>query len=266
MEYSKNNILGHTVWIIKILNSFDNYDLLLSKVSEALNPLSLNNQIGEGGTMLDFLTAQPEALFVINGGFNHYRKNFYSWPHNNFNIGDPVGLVKIREHYYEDFLDINSYGFFVQQRKKEPWKIIKNTDIDKSFKYILGCTPLLIFEKDKTILNDEMRPVSNGLINPPSYLGHGLQQHPRSAVGIKDEYLYFIIVEQNEVSNGCTLFDLQDIGYFLNLEYFLNLDGGGSTQFYFKDHHKKEWIHNYILDEDKHRVLGNVIALFNSKQ
>lgn len=266
MEYSKNNILGHSVWTIKILNSFEHYDLLLSKVSEALNPLTPNNQIGQGGTMLEFLNKQQNALFVINGGFNHYRKNFYTWPHNNFNIGDPVGIVKIREHYYEDFLDINSYGFFVQEKKKSLWKIIKKNELNKSFKYILGCTPLLIFENHKIVLSDEMKPVDPGVINPPSYLGHGLQKHPRSAVGIKDNYIYFIIVEQNNETNGCTLLELQDIGSFMKLEYFLNLDGGGSTQFYLHDTSKKEWIHNHILDEDKNRVLGNVIALFKSKQ
>ena len=50
---------NRTVWIIKIKNCFDkNNSLLISKVSEAVNPNQINNNIGEGGTLDDILKKQ----------------------------------------------------------------------------------------------------------------------------------------------------------------------------------------------------------------
>ncbi|NCQ52095.1 hypothetical protein GW796_09410 [archaeon] len=90
---------------------------MLSKLSEAILPRTKNNHIGEGSTMDDFLKAQPGVRFIINGGFNHYRKNFYNWTHQEYNVGDPVGLVKIRGHYFEDMLESSAYGFFCPKGK-----------------------------------------------------------------------------------------------------------------------------------------------------
>lgn len=266
MNIEKNiNILpDRNTWIIEFDNIFDNSNnltLLLSKMSEALLPNQKSNHIGAGGTIDEFISIQSGVKFIINGGFNHYRKNYYDWSHQDFNIGNPVGITKIRKHYFEDYLTLDNYGFFIQTSKNDPWKIVKYSQLSKNEKYILGCTPLLIFNGISEELPEEMIPLENGKINPPSMLGHGLQNHPRTAVGIKNNKLVFVLVESSNNIDGCTLKELQDIGVNLQLDYFLNLDGGGSSQFKFKS--ESGWISNYIKDEDKHRVLGNTIVLFD---
>ena len=122
-------------------NANDDLTLLISKASEALSPNIFNNHIGEGGTLNNIIEKQKGIRLIINGGFNHYRKSFYDWNHQNFNVGDPVGIVKIREHIYQDYLDLQHYGFLVQTEKKQPWNILSLKDIDFNAKYILGCTP-----------------------------------------------------------------------------------------------------------------------------
>lgn len=269
--YEKNLTIlpNKTVWIIRFDNFFTpNFTLLISKISEALLPNTIGNHIGEGGTFEHFLKEQKNVRFIINGGFNHYRKNFYNWPHQNFNIGDPVGVAKIREHYYEDFLDIENYGFFVQENKNMPWKIIKFNELDKNSKYILGCTPLLIYQGKAQILPfNKMIPLNKETINPPSFLGHGMESHQRTAVGIKNNELYFILVESNSIENedGCTLLELQSIGLQLALDSFLNLDGGGSSQFRLWNPSTKSWITNSVAEKDKNRILGHAIVLFDDE-
>lgn len=267
MRYSKDKTIleGRTVWIIELENSFSNGStLLLSKVSEAILPQTLGNHVGEGATIDKFLEKQSGVRFIINGGYNHYRKDFYEWSHDNFNVGDPVGLVKIREHYFEDVLDIEHFGFFIQKKKHEPWEIVKHNQLSKNEKYILGCTPLLIHDNEKIQLPiEKMQPVPKGKINPPSVLGHGLQYHPRTAIGIKNNQLIFVLVEGDNGQGGCTLPELQGIGSKLQLSAFLNLDGGGSSQF--RIFENNQWIRNYVSEEDKNRILGNVIVLFEEK-
>lgn len=257
-------ILGNrVVWVISADNDFQNgRTLLISKVSEAVLPNEKENHIGPGSTMDDFIRKQPDVLFVINGGFSHYRKNFYEWAHQDFNVGDPVGIVKIRHHYYEDFIDIEDYGFFVQDEKGLPWKIIRDTDLKKTEKYVLGCTPLLIYEgAPRPLPIKKMAPLPEGTVNPPSVLAHGLAPHPRTALGIKDDQVYFIIVEGDGKTGGCTLEELQNIGIKLQLRHFMNLDGGGSSQFRLRS--EEGYIRNAVAPEDENRILGHVIAIFD---
>lgn len=237
--------------------------LLISKVSEAILPDTENNHVGEGATMDAYLEKQPGVRFIINGGFSHYRKNFYDWKHQDYQVGDPVGMVKIRHHFFEDYIDLSHYGCLIQKDKKQPWQIVKPQKVSKQEKYILGCTPLLIFNQE--ILNIDpqlMSPIELGKINPPSVLGHGLQNHPRTAVGIKNNALYFITVEGNVGEYiGCTLLELQQIGVDLQLDALLNLDGGGSSQF--RIQHDNNIISNKVAPEDSSRILGHVLVLFD---
>ena len=105
--------------------------IIKNKVSEALEPNVKDNHIGKGGTMDEFIAKQKGIRLIINGGFNHYRKDFYHWKQQEFNIGNPVGLLKIREHYFEDFITIEQYGFFIQEEKNKPWKIIQYQDLKR---------------------------------------------------------------------------------------------------------------------------------------
>ena len=253
---------GRTVWVIATPNCFDgDYTLLISKVSEAILPNTVGNHVGEGASMDVFLQLQKNVRFIINGGFSHYRKDFYDWSHDTFHVGDPVGVVKIRQHLFEDVADPTHYGFFVQEDKRLPWSIVSHTDLNKNHKYILGCTPLLIRNTQTCDLDAcVMEPMKHGVVNPPSYLGHGKQRHPRTAVGIRNDTLVFVVVEGINES-GCTLEELQHVGVQLGLEQFLNLDGGGSSQFRYWDGH--QWMGNAVDDKDQHRVLGHVLVVFD---
>ena len=84
----------------------EDLSLIISKSSEAVAPNVNGNIVGEGASLDDIIKAQKGIRFIINGGFNHYRKNFYQWKEQIFNVGDPVGVVKIREHLFEDYIDI----------------------------------------------------------------------------------------------------------------------------------------------------------------
>jgi hypothetical protein len=237
--------------------------LLISKASEALLPDTPNNHIGEGGSINDIIEKQKGIRFIINAGFNHYRKDFYEWDHQDFNVGDPVGIVKIREHFFKDTLPVNDYGYFIQKSKKDNWSIANDSIADLNLhKYILGCTPHLI-QNGLVVPIKTHLPVPNGVINPPSYLGHSSQVHPRTAVAMIGDDIFFILVENNDDgSGGCTLEELQLIGNAFKFQEMLNLDGGGSSQFkLFTD--DNEIINNFVSDEDKKRILGHVFILFD---
>lgn len=259
----KINEIDNIVHIVKY-EQYVNTDLtlLISKVSEAINPLTLNNHIGEGSNLNQFLKKQTNVRFVINGGFSHYRKNFYEWPHQNFNVGDPVGLIKIRDHYFQDYINLNYYGFLIQETKEHLWKIVEKNNITQKEKYILGCTPLLIFNKKNINIPQELMTPLNQKVNPPSILGHGLENHSRTAVGFKGKDIFFLLVEGSKFNKtGCSLIELQKIGNDLNLDSLLNLDGGGSSQF--RLYHQNNYIKNNIDKHEENRILGHVLTIFD---
>lgn len=68
------------------------------------------------------------------------------------------------------------------------------------------------------------------------------------------------MVEGDHQQGGCTLPELQELGLRLELDSFLNLDGGGSSQFRLRG--PNEWVRNRVHPEDENRILGNVIVLF----
>ena len=261
---SKDVLKDRLVNIITIDNKFNkNRTLLISKVSEAITPKGKDNHIGEGSTLNKIIKKKQGVEFIINGGFNHYRKDFYEWSHQNFNIGDPVGIVKIRNLVYNDISsNINHYGFFVQKEKHNPWEIISKKELNNyNYKYIMGCTPLLIYNGKKCKLPEKEMSFKEYSINPPSLLYHGNTNRQRTSVGIKDDKIYFILVDEADNLGGCTLSELQEIGLKLELDSLMNLDGGGSSQF--KLFQNKKWLSNNISNNDKNRTLGNVFILFN---
>lgn len=239
-----------------------NSTLLISKLSEAIKPNQSKNEIGEGSTIDNVFNHQKNIQFIINAGFSHYKKDFYEWNHSNYEIGDPVGLIKIRQHIYNDIIDNEHYGFFVQKDKKSLWTIKSKISNINNYKYILGCTPLLIHHKLPLEIPN-VEPVKQGKVNPPSYLGHGNEIHPRTAVGLKDDKIIFLIIENNEYdSGGCTLKELQHIGETLDLYSLLNLDGGGSSQFRLTE--KDNTIKNFVHSKDEKRILGHAFIIFDN--
>lgn len=254
------------VHVIRYGQQLSHLKLVVSKTSEALHPNAPANHVGEGGTMSELVASQPDLRFAVNGTFNHYRKGFYNWPHDGFQIGDPVGLVKIRGHYYDDHAYLTANGY-LESVTGQDWRISEHPD--QGSKYILSSRPILLWEgKPVPLPADEMVPVEAGMVNPPSFLGHGLQRHARTAVGVDGKgNLVFIVVEGEGAgeSAGVTLLELQKIGEQLALVSMLNLDGGGSSRFWMKaeDGSVRE---NQVAPEDEERVLGNVLMLFSTNR
>lgn len=237
--------------------------MIASKSSEALLPDTVGNHVGEGGTFDNLVNSQPDIRFMVNGTFNHYRKSFYEWPHTGFEVGDPVGFVKIREHMYED----SAYGAlngFLCRIERHRW-VISSAPM-KGSKYVVNGRPLLIDSGVPVRLPlEELQPVASGVVNPPSFLGHGLQNHARTAVGVNSSGdLVFIVVEGEGVgrNTGIDLLGLQEFGVHLHLASLLNLDGGGSSRFWLKAG-DGTIITSSVAEEDEDRVLGHSLMLFS---
>ena len=43
----------------------------------------------------DVSEQNPDIIAMINGGYYHYSKKIYPWKNRKYNIGDPVGLLKV---------------------------------------------------------------------------------------------------------------------------------------------------------------------------
>lgn len=252
---------GHIIWYDQNLSHLN---LVISKASEALNPETALNHTGAGGTLEQLIASQKDLRFIINGTFNHYRKHFYKWDHNNFNIGDPVGYVKIRNLIYED-IALNTLNGFLFLEGKSHWKIVG--DKPTHSKYILGSRPVLIQDsKAIDISLSEFLNIEQHKITPPSYLIHGPEAHARTAVGNKDDSLGFIVIEGDGANEqkGVTLHELQEFGMTAGFETLLNLDGGGSSRFWLKTEDNLT-IQSSVPEEDKERILGHTLMLFSSK-
>lgn len=239
--------------------------LILSKTSEALEPNSRDNHTGEGGTLEDLVHTQPDLRFAVNGTYNHYRKEYYQWHHNDYRVGDPAGFVKIRDHLYDDNPH-KAYNGYLQRTLNKTWEITDSPDITS--KYILSSRPLLIHNGENIVLPlAEMEPAPPNTVTPPSFLHHGLQHHARTAIGVKGDNLLFVIAEseETETSKGVTLPQLQELGSHHGLESFLNLDGGGSSRFWLKDE-GGDFVQSLTAPDDENRILGNMLMLFSTTQ
>lgn len=239
--------------------------LIASKSSEALSPDAANNHVGEGGTFEQLILSQPDLRFVINGTYNHYRKSYYQWHHDDYEVGDPVGLVKIRDKTYHD-LAYASLNGYLSRDEKSHWNITNVPAMES--KYILSSRPLLIEKGREVALPlEEMSPVPDGMVNPPGFLGHGLQNHARTAVGASPgDELVFIVAEGEGAgkSAGISLLTLQAFGKHLGLSTLLNLDGGGSSRFWLRCEDGST-IESAVAEEDESRILGHSLMLFSDK-
>jgi len=263
LTYQQLSTPTSIIHVIRYDQHLRHLKLILSKTSEALQPATSGNHVGDGGTFQQLTETQPDLRFAINGTYNHYRKNFYSWHHDDYLVGDPVGLVKIREHVYNDNPHLKNNGY-LQRLPDKTWVI--SDEVNMTGKYVLSSRPLLIHDSGTVDLPFyEMEAVAVGMVNPPSFLNHGLQRHARTAVGSAGNNLLFIIAESQETptSQGLTLPELQQVGEYLKLDSMLNLDGGGSSRFWLKTE-DGDILRNRIAPEDEDRILGNMLMLFTT--
>jgi hypothetical protein len=253
-----------TIHVITYPQQHNHLKLIASKSSEALAPNLQNNHVGEGGTFDDLVQSQPDLRFIINGTYNHYRKSFYEWQHDSYEVGDPVGYVKIRDNVYSDVMYETLNGYLVSEDEGS-WKISGVRPPES--KYVLSSRPLLIHnEMQLSLPIEEVTPVDEGVVNPPSFLGHGLQNHARTAVGAsQNDELIFVVAEGEGagISAGISLLQLQEFGTYLGLKMLLNLDGGGSSRFWLKAEDGTIF-ENRVADEDKNRILGHTLMMFSA--
>jgi hypothetical protein len=257
------NDQSSTLHVITYPQQHEHLKLIASKSSEALAPNQQSNHVGEGGTFDDLVQSQPDLRFIVNGTYNHYRKSFYEWQHDSYEVGDPVGYVKIRDNIYSDVMYETLNGYLVSEGEGS-WKISSVRPPES--KYVLSSRPLLIHnEMQLSLPIEEVTPVDEGVVNPPSFLGHGLQNHARTAVGAsQNDELVFVIAEGEGAgtSAGISLPQLQDFGTYLGLKMLLNLDGGGSSRFWMKAEDGTIF-ENRVADEDKNRILGHTLMMFS---
>lgn len=257
------NDQSSTLHVISYPQHYEHLKLITSKSSEALAPNQKGNHVGEGGTFEELVQSQPDLRFIVNGTYNHYRKRFYEWQHDSYEVGDPVGYVKIRDYIYSDVMYETLNGYLVQN--DDGWKILDTRPSES--KYVLSSRPLLIHGGTQLSLPiEEVTPVAEGVVNPPSFLGHGLQNHARTAVGAsQSDELIFIVAEGEGAgkSAGISLPQLQEFGSYLGLTTLLNLDGGGSSRFWLKAEDGTIF-ENRVADEDRNRVLGHTLMMFSS--
>jgi len=260
----EENKQSSTLHVITYPQQHKHLKLIASKSSEALAPNQQSNHIGEGGTLDELVKSQLDLRFIINGTYNHYRKRFYEWQHDLYEVGDPVGYVKIRDNIYSDIMYETLNGYLVKDDDGN-WEILDTRPSES--KYVLSSRPLLIHDGIQLSLPiEEVTPVAEGVVNPPSFLGHGLENHARTAVGAsQSDELVFIVAEGEGAgeSAGISLPQLQEFGTYLNLQTLLNLDGGGSSRFWLKAEDESV-LENRVADEDRSRILGHSLMMFST--
>lgn len=183
----------------------------------------------------------PGAIALVNGGYFHYRKNFYPWPkEDKFEADDPVGALMV-----------NGKCISVNPKDKPLWGMLKifqdhhckisEEDMEeKDIKDVLGCAPVLIKKGKRTDLHSRTLEATAKVFNaspPGRFVDHIHDKHPRTLIGVKEDGTTFLVsVEGRErEAEGMNNDELAELMSFLGVRDALNLDGGGSTQMLLKN-------------------------------
>ncbi len=242
--------------------------LLVSKISEAITPGVSGNHRGTGVPLNHIPKVQPGIRFMMNGGYSHYRKDYYPWP-TSFEVGDPVGYTQIRRNIWlsvRDPEELRFYGYLVQRSKGAHFEVLDYSDFVRmgEAQYVLSCSPFMIRNGDMVML-DKMGafPLPEEAINPPGHLGHLFRANPRTMIGIReDNTLVFVTVDgrNEDHSKGFTIAEMTALMRVLNVKNAVNFDGGGSTLMYVKrDNSEGEVVNQTELE----RAIGNALIIFD---
>jgi Phosphodiester glycosidase len=102
----------------------------------------------------------------------------------------------------------------------KPQEGFTNAEDWENCDYIIGGTPLLIYDHSKIVDFSSERTISTFL----SY------RHARTAIGILPNGNWlFVVVDKIGLTDGMTMDELTDLMGSFNCKYALNLDGGGSS-------------------------------------
>jgi len=149
------------------------------------------------------LSVKP--TFILNGGL--FAMNNGNSMSSMYDEGK-----KVIEGYFSD------YGLYVKKNENFGFGNHKSITDLRDF---IGASPTLIIDNN---IHMDLK----GLRTDKNFISG---KHPRSAIGMDGKYLYLITVDGRRIGKpGMTLFELALFGIDLNLQYMINLDGGGSTR------------------------------------
>lgn len=142
--------------------------------------------------------------FLINGGL--FAMNNGGSMSSMFDEGK-----KIISSFFSDF------GLYVRKDGSYGFDNFNNV---KDIRDFLGASPTLICDY---IRNVDLK----GLTKDKGFTN---VRHPRTCIGMDENYFYLIIIDGRQKGKvGKTINELVDFGLKMKLQYFLNLDGGGSS-------------------------------------
>lgn len=234
----KRGIIWKKTQIQSIFNSKQTINILeidLKKHSKNLRIAAEPKKLKKTST----LAQENNAIAAINGGFF------------NMKSGGAVDLVRIDNQTINTTVaPSNRANAYFAFHKKQVEISADSTLID-TFPNILLSGPLLIHHKE--VLN-----LSKNAFND--------NRHPRTAIGIKKNKLYFVTVDgRNAEAQGATLNELAKILLWIGSENALNLDGGGSTTMFIKDQPDNGVVNypcdNKIYDHLGERSVANIIYI-----
>ena len=114
--------------------------------------------------------------------------------------------------------------------------------------YIGACPSLVVNGK----ISIDTRGLDNGFVN---------SRHPRTAIGMNNEYFYIIIADGRNPNQGYIGMTLNELATFalneLKCTNAMNLDGGGSTRLMYKDK-----VINHVTEN---RAVDNFLAFYIKK-
>ncbi|NGX56827.1 MAG: hypothetical protein K1060chlam5_01073 [Candidatus Anoxychlamydiales bacterium] len=152
--------------------------------------------------------------------------------------------------------------FIIGSKIAFEFNILSQTDLTSSKdwekrEYILGGTPLLIYDNEKIIDFSSELTILSFLNN----------KHSRTAIGVlPNGRMIFIVVDKTSIYDGMTMYELLDLLCSFNCMYALNLDGGGSSTMVFENEIKNS--PHGDEDEDKSKNITRRISdaiIINSK-
>lgn len=136
---------------------------------------------------------------------------------------------------------VNNKGYYNNVITCGPLLVYDGTIIldDTIYDEVVDNTYIYRCRTAKTNENNTNKVFSDGIPNcstiSPGELSHSSNPNPRSALAIKENIVYFILVEgRGERGYGMTHSQLAQICYNLGAEYAIGLDGGRSSQMVWK--------------------------------
>lgn len=237
-------------------------------------PIKTRGSIGWDRENKKFLIDQldSKAYLITDGreilvdGINRIREKneriLYFWPFFlRETLNQTTNAMVLSDNFFlatdpnDDIVKILKYNNFDYKIDILAQKNPSSSYIFDNLDYIVGGTPLLIFDREKTYDYSSEKPIISFLVD----------RHARTAIGIKENgNLIFLVVDgqDKEKSLGMTIDELRDFMFDLDCIYALNLDGGSSSSMVIEN----ELINEPIsLDGTIDRKVSNAILIFEKK-